>query len=212
MPSNNYIYKMSNAGGMSTIQRYTDMLAGNTVWNPWEPQGAYDSLATVIVPAGGAASITFAGIPAGYKHLQIRGIARDSRATYVNSNLLIRLNGDTAANYSWHNLQGNGGSAVSRGAANDTAIRSNVLAAAGAPTGAFSGYVTDLLDYADTNKFKTLRSLGGVDSNGAVMGEGGFIELLSGNWRSTSAITSITLAADTPNLLQNSSFALYGVK
>ena len=174
--------------------------------------GDYESISTVTVGSGGASSVTFSSIPSTYKHLQIRGIARDSRATYVNSNLIIRFNGDSAANYSWHNLQGNGGSAAGRAGSNDTSIRSNVLAAAGAPTGAFSGYVTDILDYADTNKFKTLRSLGGVDSNGAVLGEGGFIELLSGNWRSTSAITSISLAADTPNLLQYTTFALYGIK
>ena len=72
MPSNNYIYKMSNAGGMSTVTRYTDMLAGNAVWNPWEPQGAYDALSTVTVPAGGVATITFAGIPNTYKHRQLR--------------------------------------------------------------------------------------------------------------------------------------------
>jgi hypothetical protein len=174
--------------------------------------GDYESIATVTVGGGGQSTITFSSIPATYSHLQIRGIARDSRATYVNSNLIITFNGDTGANYSWHNLQGNGGATAGRAGANQNSIRSNVLASAGAPTGAFAGYVTDILDYANTNKNKTLRSLGGVDTNGAVMGEGGFIELLSGNWRSTSAITSITLAADTPNLLQYSSFALYGIK
>jgi hypothetical protein len=174
--------------------------------------GDYESIQTVSVGSGGASSVTFTSIPSTYKHLQIRGIARDSRTTYVNSNLIIRFNGDSGSNYSWHNLQGNGTSAAARGAANDSAIRSNVLAAAGAPTGSFSGYVTDILDYTDTNKYKTLRSLGGVDSNGAVMGEGGFIELLSGSWRNTAALTSISLAADTPNLLQYTTFALYGIK
>ena len=175
-------------------------------------RGDYESIQTVSVGSGGASSVTFSSIPSTYKHLQIRGIARDSRTTYVNSNLIIRFNGDSGSNYSWHNLQGNGSSTAGRAGSNDTAIRSNVLAAGGAPTGSFAGYVTDLLDYANTNKNKTLRSLGGMDSNGAVLGEGGFIELLSGNWRSTSAITSVTLAADTPNFLQYSSFALYGIK
>lgn len=67
-----YIYKMSNAGGMSTVTRYTDMLAGNSFWNPWSPSTDYDSIATTTVGAGGAASITFSSIPSTYQHLQIR--------------------------------------------------------------------------------------------------------------------------------------------
>jgi hypothetical protein len=34
---------------------------------PWSPEGAHDALATVTLSAS-AASITFAGIPSGYKH------------------------------------------------------------------------------------------------------------------------------------------------
>jgi hypothetical protein len=41
------------------------------------PFGAYDSLATVTLSAD-AASVTFAGIPSGYKHLQIRAIHKPS--------------------------------------------------------------------------------------------------------------------------------------
>jgi hypothetical protein len=43
----------------------------------WAPEGAYDSLATVTLSAS-TASIEFAGIPATYKHLQVRVIARSA--------------------------------------------------------------------------------------------------------------------------------------
>jgi hypothetical protein len=183
----------------------------NDIWDGTTATSAFDSLGAVVL-ATAASSITFSNIPATYTHLQIRGSARDSRATYPNSNLQIRFNGDTAANYSWHNLQGQGSTATGRGLSDTTAITSNTLAAAGAPSGTFSCYVIDILDYANTNKNKTLRSLGGVDANGLVAGEGGIVELLSGNWRNSVAITSISLTADTPNLLQYSTFALYGIK
>jgi hypothetical protein len=180
--------------------------------NLWQPEGAYDSLATITVGATSVASITFTGIPSTYKHLQIRGIARGSRPTYGNDNLNIQFNLDTGSNYSWHKLQGNGSAASAGGAANATRMTANALAGSGAPTNTFSAHILDILDYADTNKNKTLRGLDGVDINGTVAGEGGVIELHSGNWRNTAAITSITLFAGDPNFVQYTTFALYGVK
>jgi hypothetical protein len=179
--------------------------------NLWQPEGAYDSLATVTVGATSVASITFTGIPSTYKHLQIRGIARGSRATYGNDNLNIQFNLDTGSNYSWHKLQGDGSSASAGGNATQTRMTSNALAGSGAPTGDFSAHILDILDYANTNKYKTLRGLDGVDLNGTVAANGGVIELHSGNWMNTAAVTSITLFAGDPNFVQYTSFALYGI-
>jgi hypothetical protein len=67
---------------------------------PADLVGAYDALASVTLDAN-TASITFSGIPTGYKHLQIRGIGRTNRATPADMDgLLIQFNGDTGANYS----------------------------------------------------------------------------------------------------------------
>jgi hypothetical protein len=72
----------------------------------------------------------------------------------------------------------------------------------------FGAIILDFLDYADTNKFKTMRSLGGVDLNGA-----GEVNFYSGMYSSTNAISGITLAPGVgTNFLQYSSFALYGIK
>jgi hypothetical protein len=174
--------------------------------------GDYESIQTVTVGAGGAANVTFSSIPSTYKHLQIRGIARGSRATYGNDNLNIQFNSDTGSNYSWHKLQGNG-STVSAGSVNSsTRMVANALAGSGAPTNTFSAHILDILDYANTNKNKTLRGLDGVDINGTVAGEGGVIELHSGSWMNTAAVTSITLFAGDPNFVQYTTFALYGIK
>ena len=75
----------------------------------WEPQGAYDSLATVTVPSGGVASVTFAGIPSGYKHLQIRALYKVNNTNSGSSR--ITYNGDSGNNYSSHYLIGDGSSA-----------------------------------------------------------------------------------------------------
>ena len=67
--------------------------------------------------------------------------------------------------------------------------------------------VIDILDYANTNKYKTLRVLTGIDVNGS----GGYVQLSSGLWQSSSAITSITLTNST-NYTTATQFALYGIK
>jgi hypothetical protein len=75
----------------------------------------------------------------------------------------------------------------------------------GLPLG--SSQQPDILDYADTNKYKTSRSITSWDGNGT-----GVVFFYSGNWRSTSAISTVTLTASTGSFTANSSFALYGIK
>ncbi len=200
---------MSNAGGMSTVTRYTDMLAGNTTWNPWEPAGAYESIATITVPSGGAASISFIGIPQTYAHLQIRNIARTT-ASQDRESIKLTFNSDTGTNYSRHSLWGSGSAASAFGAASESYVLLTDFAAATATASIFGAAVTDVLDYTNTNKYTTVRSLGGVDLNAAVTVYDG---LNSGLWMNTAAINSITLTPFSgSNLAQYSSFALYGIK
>lgn len=206
MANNNQIYKMSNAGGFKSLTRYYDMLAGNTVWNPWEPQGAYDALATVTLTAT-TASITFAGIPTGYKHLQIRGIGKTTRVSY-GAGTMVQFNGDTAANYANHELFGDGAAAYAAAGTGVSSIRVDAANATTSVTNVFGVAVIDILDYASTSKNKTLRALAGTDVNGA----GGTITFNSGVWLNTSAITSITLFPEVGSFMQYSSYALYGVR
>ena len=178
----------------------------------WAPEGAYDSLATVTVPSGGVASVVFAGIPTGYKHLQLRWLCTTNRGTYAIDDIKMTFNGDTGANYSHHNLRGNGSTASAGGSANQNYIYYDVSAGTSV-SNFFGAAITDILDYADTSKFKTTRALTGTDTNGSVAGEFGRVGFQSGNWRSTSAITSITIVPFTGTAFnQYSSFALYGVK
>ena len=172
----------------------------------------YESISTVTVGSGGSSSITFSSIPSTYTHLQIRAIMRDQRTTYGNSGQSFRFNSDTGSNYSWHNLQGDGSSATARSGANQDQMYGNTAAGGGAPTNDFGAMVVDILDYANTNKYKTVRMLSGVDINGTVAGYGGIVELMSGSWRNTAAITSVTVLPSNPNFVEYSSFALYGIK
>jgi hypothetical protein len=166
------------------------------------PFGAYDALATVTSPA--ATTLTFSGIPTGYKHLQIRGIANNGEASGWN-NQQIRFNGDTGSNYAYHNLYGNGTS-VAAGSALSVSSLNDIFRVP--PTGNFGAFIIDILDYSSVTKAKTIRVLTGGDT-----GSNGWIGLHSGLWYKTpEAIHSITFNSSVGNFGTNSQFALYGVK
>jgi hypothetical protein len=173
----------------------------------WAPEGAYDALATVTLSQS-TSTITFAGIPSEYKHLQLRCIAKTDR-TETDDVMYIQFNSDTGSNYSWHSLRGNGTLTASGAGTSKTYIEINYGATGDSgASNIFANSVTDILDYTDTNKYTTTRTMNGMDLNGS-----GWVYLHSGNWRSTSAITSITLDQRYgSNFKQYSQFALYGVK
>jgi hypothetical protein len=161
--------------------------------------GSYESIQTVTVGSGGTSTLTFSSIPSTYTHLQVRSLAKNSTTT----NVWMRINSDTGANYATHYLNGDGSSASASNYINQG-------------DGIFYGYntglqsstaVLDLLDYANTNKFKTTRSLTGFDANGS-----GQLYLWSGLWRSTAAVNSLTIYSQGGTFTEYSSFALYGIK
>jgi hypothetical protein len=171
------------------------------------PESGYDALATVTVPSGGVASVTFAGIPTGYKHLQVRIIGKTNRALNRDG-AKVTFNSDTSSSYVDHYLYGTGSSAA---AGYDAAAPASGIYRLSGNTDAsniFGAIVYDILDYANTNKNKTCRYLGGVDLNGA-----GEIYFGSNLYMKTDAISSITFAPLVgTSFLEYSQFALYGIK
>lgn len=173
----------------------------------WAPDGAYDALSTVTVGSGGVASITFSSIPATYKHLQIRWLARDNFASDA-SDVAMRFNSDSGANYSWHQLVGDGSTAAAYASTSQTLMRAGFVAGSTAGSNVFAPTVLDLLDYANTSKNKTVRNLAGYDKNTA-----GSIGLQSGSWMNTAAINTISITPRVGTTFSEfSQFSLYGVK
>jgi hypothetical protein len=167
---------------------------------------SYESIATTTVSTP-VSSITFSSIPSTYSHLQIRAIARSTSANLFD-NAWLTFNSDTAANYAQHQLFGDGATASASATININNFESIFYTSSTAIANNFGFGIVDILDYANTNKNKITRTLTGFDKNGT----GGFIVLRSGLWRSTAAVTSITLTNSTNNFAQYSSFALYGIK
>jgi hypothetical protein len=161
-----------------------------------------EPIATSLVGSGGVSSVTFSDIPSTYKHLQIRGIVLSSSP---NNDIVGRFNSDSGSNYSLHALSGNGTSASAYATAPSTYA---TLGYTGDTTGP-GAFIFDILDYANTTKFKTTRSLNGNDSNTVSR----YVNLLSSSWRNTSAINSITIIHGAAvNFNQHSRFSLYGIK
>lgn len=153
------------------------------------------------------ATVEFTNIPQTYKHLQIRVLSRDDRAATANS-VFYRLNGDTGSNYAYHSLSGDGGSAGAFAVTSSTFTYGMIQTSASTTAGRFTVGIIDILDYSNTNKNTTIRTLQGYDDNG-----GGFVRLNSGLWMNTAAVTSFRLYPDgSANFIANSSFALYGIK
>jgi hypothetical protein len=198
------VYKLSAAGGIATPRtNYSSFLAGN----PKFVDTAFDSLQTVTVGAGGSASISFTSIPSTYKHLQIRGIGRSTDGSTNDVTGRLQFNTDTGSNYSSHRIYGYGSSAGSDASTSATQISFATILADGNTASCFSAVVCDVLDYANVNKNKTTRSITGGETNSL-----GMMFATSGNWRSTSAVTSITLFPSSGNWKQYTEFALYGIK
>ena len=169
---------------------------------------SYESIATVTVGAGGSSAIDFTSITSSYTHLQIRAIGRSSGGTTGGGFIIVRFNSDSSSNYAYHLLGGDGSGMAVFGGGNQTEMVSEryPLNSDGSSS-IFGASIIDILDYKDTNKYKTLRSFGGFDANGS-----GAVYMDSGLWRNTNAITSINLTMYLGNFVQYSQVALYGIK
>lgn len=171
-------------------------------------EGNYYSIATVTVPSGGASTVTFAGVPQGYKHLQIRAIGKmTSTGGSGDEPWPFRFNGDSSASYTSHMIYGIGsGSAYGYANANNTTTTFYGLPYSGSNIG-WGALIMDVLDYSSNTKTKTVRALSGFDSNGS-----GDILLGSSLYNKTDAITSISCTSAYGVFAEYSQFALYGVK
>lgn len=165
--------------------------------------GDYQSIATTTVGSGGSASIAFNSISGSYSHLQLRIIARSTAGGSAVTSMNCSINASVNAVRN-HYLYGNGSSA-SAGA--QVANQIGWATGTSMTASAFSTSIVDILDYSNTSKNKTFRTLAGDDTNGA-----GDIALFSQLFDTTAAITDLTITLTAGNFAQYSQIALYGIK
>ena len=150
-------------------------------------------------------SVTSSTIDGSYTDLQI--IIRDS---YSNngSAYSMRLNGDTGSNYARNYFVSTAASGrfSGYGTGSSNIIAAGVYDGTAAPDYPNVGII-DIYNYAKTNQKKSIRSFAGSNENSATRGN---MELCSGVWLNTAAITSIQINSGT--YAAGTSFALYGIK
>ena len=164
---------------------------------------AYESIASA-TGTGSSGTITFSSIPSTYASLQIRGV----NIPAGNNWFAVRFNSDTASNYAWHYLSADG--STNTVVAGSGASKNQIDCWSYQYPDATNGqpFIIDIHDYASTTKNKTLRMFTGRENNSTSSS----VDIRSGLWRSTSAITSITMFLDAGNYSTNTRFALYGIK
>lgn len=198
------VYKLSANSVKNGRTVYGSMLAGNAAFSP----SAFESIATTTLSSS-SSTITFSSIPSTYQHLQIRAIVRTATVT-TDSSGYIRFNSDSGTNYAWHWLYGNGTSALATGGATQDKIQIMVsMPGASYSTSIYGASIVDIHDYASTTKNKTVRTFNGVDNNSGSTSSK--VNLVSGLWINTNAITSITITGFN-DFAAGSVFSLYGIK
>jgi hypothetical protein len=140
----------------------------------------YEPLATTTLGSA-AASVTFSSISGSYTDLVLVINARMTGGGGASS-IQAQFNSDTASNYSFTLLNGDGSSATSARASSQT------QAAVGLATdtaGEFSPSIIQVMNYSNTTTYKTVLARSGIASDRVRA----FVSL----WSSTSAINRIDL-------------------
>ena len=157
----------------------------------------YESISTQTLSVA-AASITFSSIPATYTDLVLIVNGGISSATQSYG---LRFNSDSATNYSYTFLSGDGATASTGRYATQNFIPLSWNAAS---TTVADMVISHINNYSNTTTYKTVLSR----HSNAALG----VDDVTGLWRSTSAVSTILVYATSGNLVTGSTFTLYGIK
>lgn len=166
----------------------------------------YVSLATTTVSGSTTNSVSFSSF-SGYTDLII--VANGYTLTSDISQR-IRFNSDTGNNYSLTYLGGNGTTASSGRTTSGSGIYANYLTGWNSSSTTTSNWIFQIMNYANASTYKTCLSRANTATGGSYPGT----EALVGLWRSTSAITTISVEAGysgTHYFASGSTFTLYGI-
>ena len=149
-----------------------------------------------------ASTITFSSISGAYTDL----VLVINGGTSVNDSWAsLRFNSDSGSNYSITRMNGNGTTAYSARSSNQTRI---FIGYDAAPNTAFQfNSIVNIMNYSNATTYKTVLTRDNSPAGTSYPGAAANVGL----WRSTSAITTITLISNTSNFISGSTFSLYGI-
>ena len=163
--------------------------------------------------ASDTVSYTFSSISGSYTDLVL--VCSTKAASGHSGNdvrIDLRFNSDTGSNYSDTYLRGNGTSASSGRDSNRTQI-DEVSSIPPNSSSEYALFTYNIMNYSNSTTYKTVLCRGGM--TGTFAGGYNNVGAQVGLWRSTSAITSITIFAQGGNsgvgFASGSTFTLYGI-
>ena len=162
----------------------------------------YESIASTTLTST-AATVSFTSISGSYTDLVLICTVRSTFAGNQND-ITLRFNSDTGNNYSSTWVNGSGSAASSGRNTSQNYGYFFYLPAANATAGVWGVGIANIMNYSNTTTNKTVLTR----NNDPLAGVGAY----AGLWRSTSAITSITIESPLVNLATSSTFTLYGIK
>ena len=168
------------------------MAAGNT----------YTQIASTTLSSAG--TVTFSSIPATYTDLILVVANAVSVATNTPGPCIV-FNGDTTAIYSTTHLEGTGSSALSNRQTAKSYINAGYNLGLSSSTSEPATVIFNIMNYANTTTYKTTISRY-TQTASSYPGT----DVTVGLWRSTAAINSININAQTGNF-SSGTFTLYGI-
>lgn len=161
-------------------------------------------IADYTVTGATAASIDFTSIPNTYTDLLILTSTRLDNGT--DNGVRLQFNGDTASNYSWRYIYGNGSTATSGSGATQTYAFGAISNRSTATASTFANCYTYIPNYTASTAKSV--SLDGINENNATAADA---MLWASLWTGTAAISSIKLFPSVGNFVQYSTAYLYGI-
>ena len=161
----------------------------------------YEPIATTTLGSA-ASTITFSSISSAYTDLRVVIVWQGTQSGTSN-NIMARLNGDTGTNYSTTDLAGDGASATTFRATSQT--RMNLGYVASTETTQWGLTTMDIFSYAGSTN-KTVLGTNSYDRNAS-----GYVQRNVQLWRSTAAVTSVSILTNLNNFATGTTATLYGI-
>lgn len=154
----------------------------------------YEKIATTTLGSA-ASTITFSSISGSYTDLVL---VSDNIGDGLNA-IYVYFNSTTGTtNYSYTQLSGNGSTASSSRVSNTDSIPCGITDTTR------NNFIVNIMNYSNTTTFKTVINRGNTPSFA--------VRAFVGLWRSTNAITSVSITSGGAVFQSTSMFTLYGIK
>ena len=158
----------------------------------------YTPIATYTLPSA-AASYTFSSISGSYTDLILVGTANNNQGVaYIST---LTFNADSGSNYSYIRMVGTGTAGSS---STDSGATYGYGGWSNNQSNQYNISINHFQNYSNSTTYKTWLGQGGDVTDR--------VYFVTGVWRNTAAITSISFNAAYGSFVSGSSFALYGIK